>query len=189
MINVQPFLSKSQLSSCELILCMAIMLLHSSIVRGSSRENTTILSLIAETSQIIKTPQINYKISVTPEGISATPALEHAPSALISRDFPTSHTVQINGKEHTVTISPDTSGSGLIVQTLASEGAPANQLRGYPVGTVKGKSSFYVKDNSSGATFVATTNETGLNLSIQQAGNKTTDEECRGPQNRGRKVL
>ncbi|UYM18698.1 hypothetical protein [Endozoicomonas euniceicola] len=178
MFVIQAFFFGNQLAF-RLILYTSTLLFFSPLIQADSRANTTALSLINKT-YLNKTPQLSYKISSTSKGITARPALKGMSTVSISRSSGINHSVQINGEEHFVAASPTTDGKGLIVQTQASNGTSAHLLKVYPVQTSGQSHRYYVKDESSGATFLATTSASASSITVQQTGNKTTDEDCDG---------
>ena len=161
------------------LLYISTVLFFSPLIQADSKENTTTLSLITKT-YLNKTPQLSYKIAPTSKGITATPVLKGGSPVFISRDSGINHKIQINGEEHFVTLSTTPEGKNLVVQTQASNGTSAHLLKVYPVRAFSDdkRRSYYVKDESSGATFLATTNANASSLTIQQTGNKTTDDDC-----------
>ncbi|UYM18701.1 hypothetical protein [Endozoicomonas euniceicola] len=174
MFVIQAFFSGSQ-PAFSLILYIGAILFLTPSVRAAPIENTTALSLITK-NHLNKTPELSYKISSTSKGITATPVLKGMSPVSISRSSGINHSIQINGEEHFVAASPTTDGKGLIVQTQASNGTSAHLLKVYPVQPSGQNHSFYVKDESSGATFLANADASGI--SLQRTGNKTTEGEC-----------
>ncbi|UYM18696.1 hypothetical protein [Endozoicomonas euniceicola] len=176
MFVIRAFFTANQLVF-RLFLYICTLLFFSPLIQADSRAKTTALSLINKT-YLNQTPQLSYKISSTSKGITATPVLKGMSPVSISPSSGINHSIQINGEEHFVTASPTTEGKGLIVQTQASNGSSAHLLKVYPVQPSGQNHSFYVKDESSGATFLAITNATGSEISLQQTGNKTTKDDC-----------
>ncbi|UYM18697.1 hypothetical protein [Endozoicomonas euniceicola] len=178
MFVIQAFFFGNQLAF-RLILYISTLLLFSPLIQADSRAKTTALSLINKT-YLNQTPQLSYKISSTSKGITATPALKGMSPVSISPSSGINHSIQINGEEHFVTTSPTTEGKGLIVQTQAINGTSAHLLKVSPVQPSGQNHSFYVKDESSGATFLATISATGSEITLQQTGNKITDDNFDG---------
>ena len=178
MFVIQAFFPENQLAF-RLILYIGAILFLTSSVRAAPIENTTALSLITK-NHLNKTPELSYRISSTSKGITATPVLKGMSPVSISRSSGINHSIQINGEEHFVATSPTTDGKGLIVQTQASNGTSAHLLKVYPVQPSGQNHSFYVKDESSGATFLATISATGSEITLQQTGNKITDDNFDG---------
>ena len=176
MFAIRTLFAGSQLVF-RLLLYISAVLFFSPLIQADSKENTTTLSLITKT-YLNRTPQLSYKIAPTSKGIIATPVLKGGSSVSISRVSGMSHKIQINGEEHFVTLSTTPEGKGLVVQTQASNGTPARQLKISPSQALMERRSFYVKDESSGATFLATTNATTSSITVQQTGNKTTKDDC-----------